>query len=400
MKNLALKKQEHRRIEAGHLWVFSNEIDVAKTPLSDFENGECVVINTQQGKKMGIGYINPQALLCVRLLTRNCDENIDTDFFIRRFKTALALRERFYRQPFYRLIHADSDLLPGLIIDRYDSTFVVQINTAGMENLKDFILSGLINLFNPTAIILRNDNSAREKEGLKNLTNEVAFGEAPNTIKLTENDAVFEISLLDSQKTGWYFDQAFNRKMLKSLVQNKRVLDVYSYMGGFGVLAAMNAATEVVCIDSSAKAIQAVETNARINQVSSCVKTIMGDAFEEMKKLHAAGEKFDVVLLDPPAFIRKRKDRPKGTKAYQRINELALQLLTNDAILITSSCSMHMPRETLIEVVQRAAVKNNSLAQIIAIGHQAPDHPIHPAIPETNYLKTLFCRVCTGEAIV
>lgn len=392
MKNLSLKKQEHRRIEAGHLWLFSNEIDVTKTPLRDFENGECVIINTQQEKKLGIGYINPNALLCVRLLTRDCEEKIDADFFIRRFKVALALRERFYQQPFYRLVFADSDLLPGLIIDRYDSNFVVQITTAGMENLKDFILTGLINLFNPTAIVLRNNNSAREKEGLKNLTNEVAFGEVPQTIMLPENGAIFELSLLDSQKTGWYFDQACNREIFKKLVKNKRVLDVYSYMGAFGIQAAINGATEVTCIDSSTRAIQAVERNAFLNEVGNRVKTFSGDAIEEMKKLHSAGEKFDVVLLDPPAFIKKQKDMSKGSKAYQRINELALRLLTKDAMLITSSCSMHMQRENLIDAVQRAAVKNNSLVQIIAIGQQAPDHPRHPAIPETNYLKTLFCR--------
>lgn len=392
MKNIRLKKQEHRRLEAGHLWVFSNEIDVVQTPLKNFTAGELVFIEAQHGKALGIGYINPQALLCVRLLTMDCTETIDADFFIRRINSALALRSRFYQQNFYRLVFAESDLLPGLVIDRYNDIFVIQLNTAGLENLKTYIIAAIEHIFKPKAIFMRNDTSARALEGL-NTDNEIVVGEIPEFIQVPENNCHFELNLLQSQKTGWYFDQAYNRKHLINYVVEQRVLDVYSYIGSWGITAAKNGAKEVYCIDSSANAMETVRRNAKLNQVENIVKTQQGDAIELMRQLVAQNKKFDVVCIDPPAFIKKRKDIPKGTQAYLKLNELALGLLEPNGILISSSCSMHLQRDDLIAVVQKAAQKQNVYLQILEHGFQAVDHPIHAAIPETEYLKTLFCRV-------
>lgn len=389
---LYLKKQEDRRIKAGHLWVYSNEIDIKKSPLDTFKKGDLVTLRNAAGDGLGVGYINPHTLLSFRLLSKNPKETIDMRFFMDRIQAALNLRQQLYAKPFYRLVYGESDFLPGLVIDRLGDTFVMQITTAGMEQFVELITQALTEMFQPKAIILKNDSSSRALEGLQNEVRALT-GELSESILLEENGIAFKVALSSSQKTGWYFDQRDNRAYTKPLVFNKRVLDAYSYVGGFGIAAAHFGAREVMCIDSSKTATHLVLENAALNHLEEKVAVMTEDVFDALKKLRDDKQKFDVVMVDPPAFIKKRKDAKEGFIAYQRLNELAMQLLTEDGILVSSSCSMHLSQEQLVDVIRRAGLKQNRLTQIIAQGFQGADHPVHPAIPETLYLKTLFCRV-------
>lgn len=387
-----LKSQEDRRIKLGHLWIYSNEVDIKKSPLKNFTKGELVTVKNNRDENLGIGYINPNNLLCIRLLSRDSNEIIDDNFFKQHFSQALKLRQEIFPKPFYRLIYGEGDFLPGLIIDRFGDYFVIQITTAGMEKFKDNIINVIQSEFKPQGIILRNDSNARKIEDLDLYVN-IAFGDVPEFISVQENNAEFLIPSKTGQKTGWFYDHRDNRARLQRYVKNKKVLDVFSYVGAWGIQAALMGAKKVLCVDSSEKAIEQLQKNAELNKVADKVSVMNADAFEALKQLRQKNEKFDIIILDPPAFIKKRKDIKNGVLAYQRLNEMALQLLNPNGILVSCSCSLHLDRGTFIDILNRSAVKTQRQLQIIEEGHQAPDHPIHPAIPETAYLKCFICRV-------
>lgn len=392
MNKIRLKNREDRRILAGHRWIYSNEIDTAITPLQAFTAGECVLIENAKNRLLGMGYINPNVLLAVRVLSFDLSDSIDIHFFIKRIQKSLALRERFFAFPFYRLVYGESDGLPGLIVDRFGEHVVVQITTSGMEQLKELIIQALIQILKPASIILRNDTSIREHEGLEKYTAQV-FGETPDDVLLKENDLLFQVSLFTGQKTGWFYDHRYNRAQLAKYVKDQRVLDLFCYQGSWGIHAAHYGAKEVLCVDSSNKALEHVEHNARLNAHGATVKTLCADAFLYLQEMKQEKQRFDVILLDPPAFIKKRKDIPAGSHAYQRLNALAIDLLSPQGILVTSSCSLHFSKEMLVDAVSKGSHKMQRNAVILASGHQDIDHPIHPSIPETAYLKTLFCSV-------
>lgn len=388
---LRLKKNAERRLLGGHLWIYSNEVAVAQTPLHAFTPGQQAVIEAHNGKPVGCGYVNPHSLICARLISRNPAETLDKKLLSERLTRALQLRQRFFPQPFYRLVFGDSDYLPGLIVDRYNDVLVVQITTAGMEAVKEELKAALLEVLQPQAILLRNDSGIRELEGLPRYV-EPLFGEPPQQVAIEENNARFLAPIWQGQKTGWFYDHRFNRARLRDYVAGKRVLDVFSYCGAWGVQAARFGASEVTCIDSSAQALVWLTENAELNKVSNKVKTINDDAFVALTQLHAAKEQFDVIILDPPAFIKRRKDLTEGVNAYHRLNQLALRLLSPDGILISASCSLHLQHDDLLNILRAAASRNNRELQILEQGHQALDHPLHPAIAETNYLKAFFCR--------
>lgn len=392
-----LKKNEERRVLAGHLWIYSNEIDVKRSPLKQYTSGETVSIFSAKDKPLGVGYINPHSLIAVRMLSLNPAEIINKDFFIKKIRAALFLREKFYTEPFYRLVFADSDYLSGLVIDRYQDIFVMQTNSAGMEHYQPEIMEALQALFKPKTIILKNDSSIRSMELLDNYVT-IKHGEELADTIIRENNIQFNIPLLEGQKTGWFYDHRDNRAKLAKYVRNKRVLDVFSYVGGWGIQAAMNGATEVMCIDSSAKALQYAEKNAQLNNCETKVNFYPEDAFVALKKLQEQGKKFDVIILDPPALIKKRKDLDSGIIAYLRLNELALNLLPEQGVLISCSCSLHMSPDKLNDTIRRAGLKTNKNIQIVEMGLQGMDHPVHPAIPETAYLKAFFC-VATNQGL-
>jgi 23S rRNA (cytosine1962-C5)-methyltransferase len=387
---LLLKPQEERRLQAGHLWIFSNEVNVGATPLTAFTPGAHVQVRSSHNRFLGYAYVNPRTLISARLLGRDPDYPPGRSLLVHRLRVALALRERLYAAPFYRLAFGESDLLPGLVVDRYGDVLVAQIGTAGMEAMKQEILDALVKVVAPRAILWKNDSAIRELEGLERYV-ETAFGEVPDFVEVPEGGVTFRVPLASGQKTGWYFDQAGNRAMLMRLVRSARVLDVFSYAGSFGLQAARAGAAEVTCVDSSASALEAAAATAAANGLEA--ELLQGDGFDVLESLHADRRRFGAVVIDPPAFIKRRKDHPKGLAAYRRLNQLALQVLDRDGLLLSCSCSYHLEPGELTDAVQRAARHLGRFAQLIGVGAQAPDHPVHPAIDETRYLRAFLFRV-------
>ena len=385
---LRLKRNEDRRLHAGHLWIFSNEVDAQQTPLTRFKAGEVVRVLAHNDRALGLAYVNPQSLICARLL--GTWQLPDAHWLAARIRTALALRERLYSTPYYRLVYGESDGLPGLVIDRFGSGCVVQIGTAGMEQLKGQIREALRQVLNCEALLFKNDGSAREMEGLASYVEaDTDFGPLGLVV---EDGLKFQALLAEGQKTGWFFDQAVNRRSLVKYVRKgARVLDVFSYVGAWGVRAADSGARDVLCVDSSAAALALAEANAERNGAK--LGTRKGDAFTVLEELAKEGAEFDLVILDPPAFAKRKKDLPKALAAYKRLNQLAMRVIADEGILVTCSCSFHVSAEDLQDAVAKAARAADKQVQIVETGGQAPDHPVHPAIPETRYLKAYFCRV-------
>ncbi len=395
LASLRLNKDQDRRLLAGHCWIYSNEVDTQATPLKGLEPGQAVQILSHGGHPLGHGYVNPHSLICARLVTHDPRRPLGPTLWEQRIRQALALREQLYDQPYYRLVFGESDGLPGLVVDRYGDLLVVQITTAGMERARGEILAALEDVVGPASILLRNDSSVRELEGLP-LVNEVVLGAPPADIELPEQGNRFLVSPLTGQKTGWFYDQSENRDRLARFGHPRRALDVCSYIGAWGLRAARLGAEEVVCVDSSATALERLGENAERNGLLDRVTGVQGDAFEVLRLLKEQGERFDLVMLDPPAFIKRRKDEREGLQAYQRLNRLGLEVLEPGGLLVTSSCSFHLSRDELLRTIQQGARRANMGLQLLGFGGQGPDHPIHPAIPETAYLKTCFLRATPG----
>jgi len=389
---LRLRKNEDRRLRAGHLWVYSNEVDVEATPLRDFQPGQPVTIQASNGKFIGTVYINPHVLLCARLVSRDPEHPLSPSLLVHRLNVALSLRERLYERPFYRLVHGEGDSLPGLIVDRYGDLCVAQLTTAGMERMKEDVLAALQKVLKPRAVLWRNDSPVREIEGLERYVADAA-GEVPETVMVEEDGLQFQVAPRTGQKTGWFYDQRDNRARLDRYVRDQRVLDIFSYVGAWGIRAAAHGAREVLCVDSSAPALEHAAVNAALNGVDDRVRFEQGDAFEVLKALREARERFDVVIIDPPAFIKRRKDLKEGTLAYRRINEMAMQVLERDGVLASCSCSQLFSREALEQTLLQASRHLDRNLVILEQGRQGPDHPVPPAIPETDYLKAVFARV-------
>ena len=386
-----LKKGQERRLNQGHLWVYSNEIDTQKTSLKNFTAGEQVVIMSHQGKPLGVAYINPHSLISARIVSRKTSVLLDRSLLVHRIKIALSLRERLFAKPFYRLIFGESDLLPGIVVDRFNDIIVVQITTAGMEQQRQALIEALEKVLKPSVILMRNDVKMRELEGL-DLYNEVVLGELSGVTEIEENQTRFQVDLQKGQKTGWFYDHRMNRARVQHYAKDKRVLDLFSYVGAWGLEAATAGASEVFCVDASEQALDWLDSSAEMNRFSN-ITSIQGNVFDVLKHLRNEREKFDIVIVDPPAFIKRKKDFKEGMNAYRRVNQMAMQLCSRDALLVTASCSYHMPAETLVQQIQGASRHLDRFTQILEQGHQSPDHPVHPALPETAYIKSFISRV-------
>ncbi len=386
---IRLKKNEERRLRAGHLWVFSNEIDNALTPLAGFEPGQLVEVLSHRGKPAGFGYVNPNSLIAVRLLAAR-PQPVET-LLRERLGAALALRRQLFERPFYRLVNGEGDLLPGLVVDRFDDVAVMQLNTYGMERLRDALLNELRALLPLSAIVLRNDSSARALEGLTRDAGQV-FGEAREHLLVEEGECRFQAPFTAGQKTGWYYDQRETRERMLPYVAGKRVLDAYCYLGAWAVRSARAGARHVSAIDTSHEALTLAGENARRNECAERVQFIQDDVPRQLAALHAAGESFDVVVLDPPPLIKRRKDLRPGQAHYARINRLAARLLSGGGLLVSCSCSHHMSSEMLRRAAYQGLRDSGRSAQLVASGGQGADHPRHPAMPETDYLTAVFFR--------
>jgi 23S rRNA (cytosine1962-C5)-methyltransferase len=392
---LKLKRGEDRRLRAGHLWIFSNEVDTAATPLTQFEPGAAVQVHSDRDQFLGFAYVNPRTLIAARIVGRDAAYPLDGSLLVHRLRLALALRERLYPEPFYRLVFGESDGLPGLVLDRFGDVIVAQSGTAGIDRLRAEIEAAVTKVLGTRTLVWKNDSSARELEGLTQNVGVHANGEwsaAPEEISLREQGVDFVAPLATGQKTGWFYDQAANRERLRRYMSpGARVLDVCSYVGAWAVTALKAGAASATCVDSSATALEYAARNAEANGVK--LDTVRDDAFDALKALHEQGARFDVVILDPPAFAKRKKDAPQALAAYRKLNQLALPLIDRDGVLVSCSCSYHMAAEDLESAIQTAARHTSRFVQILEQGGQSPDHPVHPAIPETRYLKSFFCRV-------
>ncbi len=396
MRTLYLKKDEERRVRAGHLWVFSNEVDQARSPLKDFTPGETARLVSQGGRPMGAVYVNPAALICARVYSQDPSARLDGDLLRQRLVQALGLRERLFERPSYRLVFSEGDFLPGLMVDRFGDFLVLQTTTAAMDRQVGVLAQILDDLLHPSAILLKNDASSRDLEGLAKEVRPL-LGQIPEEGQAEEGGRTFSFAASGGQKTGWFHDMRDNRLALASFVRpGMRVLDAFSYVGGLGAAAAARGGA-VTCLDSSEPALALARRNAQA-QGADLEAALRGDAFEILENLRSQGQSFDVVSVDPPAFIKRKKDAKNGLAAYQRINRLALDLVRDGGIMLTCSCSQHLPREELRKVLARAASESRARVQILAQGHQAADHPVHPAMPETDYLKAFLVRVLRDGA--
>lgn len=390
-----LKKNEDKRLRKGHLWVFSNEVDVKRSPLEQFNAGDLVQVKSDDGKVLGTAYINPQALICARLLSRKPNLKCGANFFKERLTTALALREKLFDKPYYRLVFGESDGLPGLVVDRFGPVLSVQITTAGIDRRKESLFTALHELLSPEAIILKNDNSQRQLEGLS-MESELAYGKLPEPLIIEENNTQFKIDILEGQKTGWFYDHRSSRAQLAGMAKNRKILDLFCYTGAWSIPAALAGATEVTGVDASESALALAADNAFLNEVQDRTRFVRNDVFEFLKQARQENQLYDIIVLDPPALIKRKKDFKQGYEAYRRLNHLALQVLSKNGILISASCSHHLSRENLHEILRSSARHIDRHLVFFAGGGQGPDHPIDPAAPETEYLKTFFCSVSSS----
>ncbi len=378
----------HRRAERGHPWIFSNELRIDAAARS-LDPGCLVTLDRADGSALGVAMFNPHSLLAARLLDRDAGRVVDGGFFRQRIERALNLRERLFDAPFYRLVHAEADGLPGLVVDRYGDVVVMQSNAAGTARFERLIVAALEALLQPRAIVLRNDSPARLREGLASEVR-LAAGGLDHPVLLRENRGVFPVDPLAGQKTGWFFDQRRNRTFVAGLAGNGgRVLDLYCYTGGFAVEAACAGAAQAVGIDRSEAALAQATEAATLSGVRAQCLFRRGEAFAEAERLIAAGERFDIVVADPPAFAKSSREVGPALRGYRKLARLAAGLTARGGFLFVASCSYNVEDADFAEAVRRGLGDCGRSARILRVAGAGPDHPVHPALPETAYLKTM-----------
>jgi 23S rRNA (cytosine1962-C5)-methyltransferase len=386
---LRFAKGRSRRFRAGHPWVFSNEIEM-NAEAKALPPGTLVTLMDAGDEKLGSATFNPHSLIAARMLSRRWDQPIDAGFLVSRLRAAMALRDTFFPTPHYRLIHSEADGLPGLVVDRYGDVLAVQVNSAGMERLTPLLLEALSEALAPRAILLKNDSPVRGLEGLP-LEQKVALGAIDGPVELVENGCRFLADLTEGQKTGWFFDQRDNRAFMAALSKGRRMLDVYTYAGGFAVQAAMAGAAQVVAVDRSDQSLELAALAAKLNNVAiTCVRA---EAFAEMARLSAADERFGVVVVDPPAFVKSKKDVQAGAKGYRKMVRLAAPLVEPGGFLLAASCSHHMPLDLFSDEVAHGLGQADRSGRILRRAGAGPDHPLHPMLPESAYLKAVILQL-------
>jgi 23S rRNA (cytosine1962-C5)-methyltransferase len=382
-----LKPREERRLMNGHLWVFSNEIDRVE---GSAERGSLVQVLASRGIPMGVGIFNPNSLIAVRL-TGHSGEALDIEWFRSRIARALRLRERLFPgERTYRLLHSESDGVPGVIADRFDRVIAVQIAAAGMEERREMLYDALMELDGVEGIVERNDQGLRTLEGLPERVGIVRGTADPQVI----SDGILRYGLdpLGGQKTGFYLDQRENRRAMRRFMGGGRVLDLFSNDGGFALHASHAGADEVIAVDSSAAAIGSIERNVELNGLRPIILRT-NDVFSELHERKMAQEKFDVVIADPPPFARSKKHIAAARKKYVELFSLSLGLLAPDGIAFLATCSHHITRETFLEILRESLTRARRQGIIIEERGASPDHPVHPAMPETGYLHGAVVRV-------
>lgn len=378
------------RILSGHLWVFSNEL--AQSP-KRFLPGALVELCDRKSTFLGIGYVNPHSLISIRILTKDREE-IDKGFFKKRIAGALEYRKRAVKdRSSFRAVYSESDLLPGLIVDKFGDCLSVQLLTLGMDVRSEMIIEALDEVLSPKTIVLRNDSSSRALEGIK-LEKKIVKGEISHDKlpQIREGNIVLEVDPLAGQKTGFFLDQAENRALFGSLVGEGKGLDLFCYTGAWSVKMA-EAGAKTTGVDSSEAAVEQAKRNAQINSLSSKCLFIKADVFDFAKEELSKGSVYDFIVLDPPAFVKSKANLKEGLKAYRVMNSICMKLLRKGGLLATSSCSFHVDRLTFLEILRSAAKDANRSSRIIEVRSQAKDHPISLQVPETEYLKCVIMEV-------
>jgi 23S rRNA (cytosine1962-C5)-methyltransferase len=390
LPELRLMPGRHKRARAGHPWIFSNEIAMTAAA-KGLIPGTVVRFAEDSGAPLGIGFFNPHSLIAGRLVTRDATP-VDGTLIEARLRRALDLRTRLCDSPYYRLVHAEADGLPGLIVDRYGDVAVVELNAAGMELMRAEVLAALAATIAPAAVLLKNDGSARTLEGLKG---EIGWTgpTPPGPVEVVENGVRFLADLAGGQKTGWFYDHRPNRALVAGFAKGSRVLDLFSYLGGFGIQAAAAGAADVVMVDRSQPALDLAAESAALSGVAERCSFIRAYAFDEMEKRAGAGERFDVVVADPPAFVKSRKDLAAGARGYRKMVRLAAPLVAPGGLLFAASCSHHVDAALFAEQVRRGLADARRGGRILYAGGAGPDHPVHCFLPETAYLKYQLLQV-------
>ncbi len=386
MRTIKLKKKEERRVQRGHPWVFSNEVQDLP---ADAVPGEPVEVRDFTGNFLGRGYVNPRSLIAVRILTRK-QEDMDAAFFTRRIGRARDLRKDLGFGESFRAVFSEGDGLPGLIVDKYADTLVVQSLTAGVDGMLDLVLAALREVYSPKTIVLRNDTASRALEGLGQETR-VVLGETSGMVEFEESGIRYRADVLEGQKTGFFFDQRENRLALKDLVRGRRTLDCFCYVGAWALSAARYGATEVIGIDSSEKAVTLARSNAELNNLPA--KFAVGDVFEKLRELEKQKERFGCLVLDPPAFVKSRAKVREALKGYKEINLRGMRLLEPGGFLVTCSCSHHIDQELFREMLIDAAWSAGRQARLLEMRSQSRDHPMLLAAKESQYLKCAILSV-------
>jgi 23S rRNA (cytosine1962-C5)-methyltransferase len=382
-----LLQGQDRRLRAGHPWVFSNELRMDATAKA-LPAGEPVCLIAADGKALALAQFNPHSLIAARVVTRNTGATLDAAFLERRLSRALRLRERLFEKPFHRLVHAEADGLPGLVVDRFGDALVCQLNSAGMARQESALLDALHRVIGPRIVVLRNDSPVRELEGLSTEVR-VAKGELAGPVEIEENGLIFLGDLIEGQKTGWYFDQRDNRAFVARLARGLRVLDLYSYSAGFGLVAAAAGASQVVAVDRAQPGLDLARASAERNGLADRLTVERDDVFGALDRLAADKARFGIVIADPPSFVRSRKELKPGLRGYRKLARACGAVVGEEGFLAIACCSHNVPAEAFAEEVRKGLRDAGRGGRLLLQSGAGPDHPSHPALPETSYLKLL-----------
>lgn len=384
MQHLSIKEDSVARLQKGYPWVERQALSLRSPNIS---TGELVQLTDKSGKFLAIAYYNEKSKLACRILTQDPTQSINIAFFEEKLSAALHRRQKCFQSPYYRLVHGESDNLPGLVIDRFDQTLVCQINTAGMEKLQALWLPALHNVLKPDDVILRVDNPIRQKEGLS-----VSEEDKSIPLEVIENNVTFLIDAGLGQKTGWFYDQRANRAWIGQRAKRKTVLDLYTYCGGFGLCAAKNGAAHVTLVDSSEKALNQAKAASEKNQFTNC-EFIKAEVFSLLETFKEQGKSFDIVIVDPPAFIKSAKYIAQGLRGYEKLARLASHVVKPGGMLLMASCSHHASNGDFRQAVTKGIVKADRIPTLLRKSGADRDHPIHPLLPQSHYLKALTFKL-------
>ena len=380
---IQVDKSAEESITAGHLWIFSNQVKVKPAGLQD---GAVVEVASERGRLLGTGYYNGKSLIALRMLSRE-RVKVDDLFFSARIDEALSLRRAARYEGSFRVVNAESDFLPGLIVDRYEEQVVIQLLTSGMERQREHIVEAVRKTLSPRAVVLRNDSPVRKEEGLPPYV-EVVVGQVSRETPIRIGPLRFLVDLLSGHKTGFYLDQRENRLLMEEFAPGRKILDLFCYTGGFGLYALYFGASSVTFVDASSQALEICKENVRLNVLSGA-SFVKADVFDFLK---GTTEAHEVIVLDPPSFIKSKKKLREGEKGYIDLHKKALRILSPGGHVFTFSCSYHMKRSRLRDIVRMAAYGHADIYLIRELS-QAADHPVLLTIPETDYLKGLVVRV-------